>query len=105
MNYFFKKIKNKINNLFSLNKINPHLDWRNLLFVFFTIVILLILLSLYFLYQIKNQQIFQVVSTIPSSPNIIKEELLLKTEDSFKEKLIKQKEIKNNIKLYLDPSL
>jgi hypothetical protein len=105
MNSLFKKIKNKINDLFSLNKINPHTSWKNLLFTFFIIVVLLILFSLYFLYQIRNQQIFKIIYSAPSSPNIVKEELLKKVEESFERRLIIEKEIKNNLKSYSDPSL
>lgn len=105
MKSFFKKIKNSLNNLVSLNKINPHADWRKLIFIFFVVSVLLILFSLFLLYQIKNQQVFQEIGSSPEAPMLIDEKLLNKIEESFEQKSIIEKEIKNNLKSYKDPSI
>jgi len=105
MNEFSSKILNKLNDILSFKKINPHLHWRNLLYVFFIIMIVLILFSFYLLYQIKNQQIFQSTSTTTVTPNLMNEKLLNQINNSFDIRAAKQSEIKNAANTYKDPSL
>ena len=105
MEKLFIKIKNKIRSVISFDTINPHNHWKVLLYVFFTIIIILIILSLFFLYKIKNQQIFQVRSKATEMSNLIDDKLLKKVTESFNNKLIKSKEIKNGDYSYKDPSV
>lgn len=99
------KIKNKIKGFTPFKKISPHIHWRNLLYVFFVIMIVLIVFSFYLLYQIKNQQIFQVTSSSTGLSSLINEKLLEKVNESFGVKLIKTKEIEDGLTTYKDPSV
>lgn len=105
MKISLEKIENKIKKSVSFKKINPHNHWRNLLRIFFVIIILLILFSFYVLYKIKNQQIFQIKPKSTDSVILVNEKLLEKVTESFNYKLIKEKEIKDGSKTYKDPSL
>lgn len=105
MKEFLIKIKNKLKSLIPFRKVNPHVYWNILLYIFFIIIIALILFSLYLLYEIKNQQIFQITSSSSQSSSLINEKLLNKVTESFNINLIKEKEIKNDINLYKDPSI
>ncbi len=104
MDEFLNKTKNQIKNLNSLSKINPHKHWRYLVNIFFVFVFMLILSSFYLMYQIKNQQIYQVNPSSGQEAVLINEELLEKVRQSFNEKLITQEEIKNGLRSYVDPS-
>lgn len=105
MNEFIIKIKNKIKGFISFKKVNPHTHWRNLLYVFFIVVVLLILFSFFILYKIKNQQIFQIIPTSSESPILLNEKLLKRVTDSFNNKQIIEKQIKEGLILFKDPSL
>lgn len=105
MKEFFLKILNKLNGVLSLKKISPHIHWRNLLYVFFTIMTILILFSFYLLYQIKNQQIFQSAPTTAIPPTLLNEKLLNEVDKSFDIREVKQKEIKDSTNTYKDPNL
>lgn len=99
------KIKNKIKNFVSFKKINPHIHWKNLLYVFSVIIIILIVFSFYLLYEIKNQQIFQITPPSTELSSLMNEKLLEKVNESFDIKLIKTKEIQNGLTSYKDPSI
>ena len=86
-------------------KINTHKHWRILIFIFFLIVFLLIIFSFYILYQIKNDQIFQVNKVESNQKSVLKEDLLKKTTSLFETKNKKQIDISNNTSYYNDPSL
>lgn len=102
----FIKIKNKIKDIISFSKVNPHNHWKCLLYIFFTIIILLIMFSLFLLYKIKNQQIFQAHPKTTEMSNLIDDKLLKKVTESFNNKLIKSKEIENSAyNYYKDPSI
>lgn len=105
MKEFFEKIKSKLKSLIPFRKVNPHVYWNNLLYIFFLIVIILILFSFYILYEIKNQQVLQIAPMSQDVPSLINEKLLDKVNESFNNNSIKEKEIKNDIKSYRDPSL
>ena len=87
------------------NIINPHKHWGILLRVFFIIVLCLIFFSLYLLYKIKKDQIFQVVPTVQDDNVVLKEDLLKKVTESFDKKAQKEKELQTNTPSYPDPSL
>ena len=105
MKEILAKIENKLNEFNSFKKINPHVHWKNLIYIFFILIIILILFSFYLLFEIKNQQVFKVVSPATESPNLMNEALLKKVTKSFDDKLIKQKEIQDGLYSYKDPSL
>lgn len=107
-----KKINFNLKNLLSKKKklkknysLDPHKQWGIIVKVFFGIVILLIFFSLFMLYQIKNDQIFQATPTIQDSNPSIKQDLLKKTEDLFNNKSVREKEVKENRVIFKDPSL
>lgn len=56
------------------------------------------------MYQIKNQQIFQVIPTGEEKVITVNEKLLEEVKQSFVDKLLIQKETKEGIKSYPDPS-
>lgn len=105
MKEFLPKIKNKLKSLITFRKVNPHVYWNNLLYIFFVVIVILILFSLYILYEIRNQQILQIIPTSSESHVLINEKLLKKINESFDNNLIKEKQIKDDINTYKDPSL
>lgn len=105
MKEFSLKIKNKIKSFIPFKKISPHLHWKNLLYFFFVIIIILIIFSFYLLYQIKNQQIFQVTPPSTGLSSLMNEKLLEKVNESFDIKLIKTKEIQDGLTSYKDPGI
>jgi hypothetical protein len=107
MKFSLGKIKNPLKKKDSQgpNAINPHKHWIKLLYGFFIIVACLVLFSLYLLYQIKNDHIFQVKPTLEKNNTLLKEDLLKKVNDSFDQKAQKESELKTNPPSYPDPSL
>lgn len=105
MKNFFTGPNNKIQTKNSFFKINPHNHWNFLLKIFFILVSVLIIFSLYLLYEIKNEQIFQVTVEQQENPTILKEDLLKKTIEVYNKKSSKILEINNNFSVYSDPSL
>lgn len=97
-----KYILKSINNFF---KINPHKHWVFLLYVFFISISILMLFSFYFIYEIKNEKIFQAKVEQEAEQSLLKVDLLKKTTDLFNKKALKQQEINNNLSPYSDPSL
>lgn len=104
MNESLAKIKNELKNFSLFKKVNPHVYWRNLLYIFFILVIGLILFSFYLLYEIKNEQIFQIVPKNTNPPSLMNEKLFKKVTESFDEKAINIKNIKDGVTTYRDPS-
>ena len=105
MNTFLIKIKSilkKFNNFF---KMNPHRHWNALLYLFFITTSLLILFSLYLLYKIKNEQIFQITAEQQNTPTLLKEDLLKNINNLSDKKIKRTLEINNNAPVYNDPSL
>jgi type II secretory pathway component PulC len=105
MKELFTKIKDKLKSLIPFRKLNPHTYWNSLLYIFCVIIILLILFSLYILYEIKNQQILQMTPVSSKSSVLIDEKLLNKVNESFENNLAKEKEVENNTNPYKDPSV
>lgn len=102
---FLTKFKEQSSMIHVSSKINPHKHWMVLIKVFFVIVFLLIVFSLYLLYQIKNEQIFQAKPVSGGQSSLLKENLLKSVTDSFNQKAKKEAELKGNIQPYSDPSL
>lgn len=95
---FFRKIINFFN-------INPHKHWNVLLLVFFVLTVLLISFSLYILFEIKNDKIFQTKIIENENRILLKEDLLEKTMESFN---VKERGVLNLDKIDLitkDPSI
>lgn len=105
MNNYISKIKNVINKIQNFFRINPHKHWVLLLYVFFILTAILILFSFYLLYQIKNENVFQVKVEKDEKQNLLKEDLLKKVLSEAERKESKTNDIKNNIIQYKDPSL
>ena len=101
----FKNIKIGPQKFPATKKINPHRHWTVLLNIFFVIIIILILLSLFLSYKIKNQKIFQVEMKPKENSSIINEKLLNRVDEYFNKKSLRENEIQNNLKDYEDPSL
>lgn len=85
--------------------LNPHKHWRVMLWLFSLITVLLILFSLYLLYQIKNEQIFQVAPTSNEGTTILKENLIKNVTETFDKKSKRESEIRSGTSNYTDPSL
>lgn len=105
MEKLLSKIKDKLKSLIPFRKVNPHVYWNSLLYIFCITIILLILFSLYMLYDIKNQQTLQIVPATSTTPSLINEKLLEKVNASFDSNLAKERAIQNNLNSYKDPSL
>ncbi len=101
---FLEKFKKKSSAIHTSEKINPHKHWMILTRVFLVVVLLLIVFSLYLLYQIKNEQIFQVDPTNTEKPGLLKEDLLKKVTDSFKQKALKERELGGHSDVTIDSS-
>jgi len=106
-NAFLTKIKSSLKSTgFHASKVmNPHNHWRILLWVFSTVVVILIIFSLYLLRHIENEKIFQVEPTISDRPNIIKDNLIKRVTEEFDQKAQKESSLKANPPVYTDPSL
>ncbi len=104
MNNLLTKIKNRVKNLHKSRLINPHMHWEFLVKFFLGLSVLLILLSFYFQYQIKNGKIIPEDTNLPHKPSLVKENLLKKVNQSFKEKKLRSIEIKSKNILFADPS-
>jgi hypothetical protein len=105
MKELLSKIIDKLKRLIPFRKVNPHVYWNSLLYIFCITIILLILFSLYMLYDIKNQQALQIAPTTSTTQSLINEKLLDKVNASFDSNQIKTKEIQNGLTSYKDPSL
>ncbi len=95
---FWKKIYGFFN-------MNPHRHWAFLLYFFSSITILLIIFSLYLLYEIKNEQIFQVKINTESKGTVLKEASLKRIISDFDGKSLKEQKIIENPPIYKDPSI
>lgn len=104
MNNLFAKINNQIKIIKDFFNINPHKHWNFLLHVFLILVFVLILFSFYLLYEIKNEQIFQV--TFGQKPNtvLLNEKLLKNTTELYNQKANKVLDVKKDMSVYSDPS-
>ena len=105
MNTTTIKIKNILKSINNFFKINPHKHWVFLLYVFFISIFISLLFSFYFIYEIKNEKIFQAKAEQEAEQSLLKVDLLKKTTDLFNKKALKQQEINNNLLPYSDPSL
>ena len=105
MKELLTKFKDKFKKILSFKRMNPHVYWRNILYVFFLVIILLISFSVYLLFEIKNQQIFQITPKPGEQSSLINEKLLDKVTESFNSKQAKEKEIESGLTKYKDPSL
>lgn len=102
---FFKKNNNKIKRDINLFKINPHKHWNLLVYIFFILAILLILFSFYLLFEIKNDQIFQVKMLKKEDQTLLKEDLFNNITNLYDKKESRVLEINNGPSVYSDPSL
>jgi|GEM_PF-1979347 len=99
------KFKNQFKNLTIFEKINPHKYWNILLYLFLIITILIVIFSVYLLYQIRNQQIFQVEYVKKEQANLINENKLKEITESFEFRAIKEKQLKEGLVLFKDPGV
>lgn len=95
--------KQKVNH--KIKRVNPHLSWIILLRFVFAIIIILMGGSLYLMYQIKNDQIFNknYEPEIPTS--VLDKNLLDKVNKIFSNRDANKDVIESNDLLYKDPSL
>lgn len=103
MKLSLSKTKDKKKSSFS-TEINPHKHWKVLLWLAFFITIFLIILSLYLLMKIKNEDAFKTKNSEPEAPTIIKEKTLIELTEYFKQKELKTNQLQNNPIFYPDPS-
>lgn len=98
--FIFTKIKNLLKIIHNFFKINPHRHWISFLYFFFILFSFLILLSIYFLYQINNGNLFKVKVKEQNTPVLLNEKILkniINLQDKRDKKVL---EIKNNPSLY-----
>jgi hypothetical protein len=73
--------------------------------LFLLLALLLIVFGFYLLFQIRNEQFFQIETTTSLNPPIlVKEKLLEKVNEAFKNKEMRTEEIKSGRILFSDPS-
>lgn len=97
---------NKIKRYFlEFFKVNPNKHWVFLLYTFFGMILILILFSFYLLYEIKNDQIFQVKLEIKEKKNLLKEDSLNRITNLFDQKNQRTLELNSGASLYKDPSI
>jgi len=99
------KINNQITKVKNFFNVNPHKHWNFLLYVFLILIFILILFSFYLLYEIKNEQIFQVTVGQKQNTILLNEKLLRNTTELYNQKANKVSDAKNSTSLYSDPSL
>lgn len=97
------KIKPQLSHL--SNRMDPHWHWIIILRLFSLVVLCLIAFSFYLLYEIKNEQAFQVTTTTIAPQNLIKDKTLQSVTESFVKKAEEEKTLQDNPKVYADPSL
>lgn len=105
MDTFLIKIKNISKKFNNFLEINPHRHWNALLYLFFITTLLLILFSLYLLYKIKNEEIFQITAEQQNMPTLLKVDLLKNINNLSDKKIKRTLELNNNAHVYNDPSL
>lgn len=105
MNNSSVKINKALKSFHDFFNINPHKHWKALLYISFYLVVLLIIFSLYLLYQIKVDKIFQVKIDKQENQTLLNEDLLKKTRDLYERKAKAEENTKNNPSLYKDPSI
>lgn len=104
MNNFLIKINRLVKSIKGFFKMNPHKHWIFMLYLFFTLVSVLILFSIYLLYKIKEERIFQVDLNQNNTQTLLKDDLLKKITDLQDRKAQKIQDTINNPSFYKDPS-
>ncbi len=99
----FTKIKDTFKKAVT-TPINPHRYWIYTLRVFLFACVLLIIVSFYFLYQIKTQQIFQIKKSTGSG-NTVDANLLQSVKGSLDQKAQTKSTLEGIPPMYEDPSL
>lgn len=99
------KIKNIIKKSSTVKIVNPHTNWNNLLYIFFTITVVLISFSIYLLISINNEQSLQMETKTLITPTLVDEKLLQKVTESFNNKAAIEKQIQDGLIFYKDPSI
>lgn len=94
----------KTNKTKLIKRINPEDDWKIVLKIYFTIIIVLTIFSLYFLYKIKNEDLFQINQNTNNNPTSIDQKILDSILTSFEEKNKRVEDIKLGNKFFIDPS-
>lgn len=105
MKISFIKIKSLLGKIGGFFRVNPHKHWQALLYFSSSVVVLLILFSLYLLYEIKNEQIFQVKVDSETKETLLKESSLNNVINTFDNKGTKEKIIIESPARYKDPSI
>lgn len=96
------KIKNLLKTVHNFFKISPHKHWNAFLYFFFVLVSFSILFSIYLLFQIKNENIFQVKKEEQNPPVLLNDSLLKSTMILYDKKAQKALDIKNNPSSYIE---
>ena len=107
MQEFIDKIKKYFSKQKSFSKkhINPHKHWVIILSVFMVSVLLLIVFSLFLLYEIKNDKFFQGAKKETVNTNTINKTLFDRVTKDFDNKSQMTEGLKTNPPVLPDPSL
>ena len=106
MKNFLKKFKLKPKNHTDVDRysVDPHKHWVILLWFFFVSVVLLIMYSIYLLYQIKNENLYQTPLVKKVESTQLRENLLKSVTAEFEQKAKNENDIETNPTTYPDPS-
>ncbi len=96
MKNIFKKTIQEIKPFKKKIIIDPHKHWMYVLKIFFAAIIVLIIFSIYLLFEIKDENVFYPNNTLQRTQSLLKENLLKEITDYFDLKAINSQNIRNN---------
>lgn len=105
MNNFLIKINKIKKSVHDFFKVSPHKHWTVLMVLFLSLIFILILLSLYFLYEIKNEKIFQIKTDQKPKQTLLKEKLLKNTTEFYDDRAKNTEDINSKGIPYKDPGI
>ena len=82
----------------------PHHDWRLIITIFISLLIILISISFFFWTKVKNEDIFGSINKDTTNSSLINQELMDKTLGKFEEKSRKINMFPKTSILTIDPS-
>ncbi len=105
MNSFFTHFKQAKKSSHVMHELNPHRQWIILVRASIFVGFGLVAMSIYFLFQIRNDQVFQFSRSRTVKTQAVNEKALKKTTDLFEEKARIHEDLIKNAPVYRDPSI